>query len=90
MVYNLRNQFANPIILYDRPEDINLYELFYCEMGDGEISDAELVAALGYDSWEDMPCPGYKMTAGEMDRLLVEYTGRSLEETNKVGLDQFT
>ena len=88
--YNFRNQFANPIILYDRPEDINLYELFYCEMGDGEISDAELVAALGYDSWEDMPCPGYKMTAGEMDRLLVEYTGRSLEETNKVGLDQFT
>ena len=88
--YNFRNQFANPIILYDRPEDINLYELFYCEMGDGEISDAELAAALGYDSWEDMPCPGYKMTAGEMERLLVEYTGRSLEETNKVGLDQFT
>ncbi len=89
-LYNFRNQFANPLILYDRPEDIDLYELFYCEMGDGEISDAELTAAFGFDTWEDMPCPGYKMTAGEIDRLLVEYTGRSLEETNKVGLDQFT
>ena len=87
--YNIRNQFANPTILYDRPEDIDLYELFYCEPG-SDITDYEIKTVFEYDNWDDMPCPAYKITDQWMDERLKEYTGLTLEETNKVGLDDFT
>lgn len=76
--YTIRNQFINAEFnLYDKPEDINLYELFYC---DGEV----------YDDPENDVCPSYKMTAEEMDDILREYTGLNLAQTNMVGLDKFT
>ena len=88
-VYSIRNQFANPLNLYDKPEDIDLYELFYCE--DGMVpNDAELKAAFDYDSWNDLPCPAYRLTAAEMDGILTQYTGLTLEQTNQAGLDSFT
>ncbi len=86
--YNIRNQFANPAILYDRAEDIDLYQLFYLESAD--ITDYELKTVFGYDSWDDLPCPAYKLTADWMDERLQEYTGLTLDETNKEGLEQFT
>ncbi len=76
--YNIRNQFANPMNLYDKPEDVDLYELFYCD-GDG-LTDEEYTA-LGL---ADAPCPYYKLTPEQIDDLLKENTGLTLEQTNKV------
>ncbi len=86
--YSILNQFANPMNLYSRPEDIDLYQLFYCEPGRG-MSGAELQAAFGIGSIEEMNCPGYKLTGDGMDALLLAYTGLELEQTNKVGLGTF-
>ncbi len=87
--YSIRNQFANGAFnTYEKPEDINLYELFYLE--GSSPTDEELKGTLDYDSWEDLPCPAYKMTAQEMDEVLQEYTGLTLEQTNRVGLENFT
>lgn len=84
--YTIRNQFINSAFnLYDRPEDIDLYQLFYC---DGSIlSDAEYRAVYGQ---EEMLCPAFKLTAEEMDGILQEYTGLTLAQTNMVGLENFT
>ena len=87
--YSIRNQFASPWFSYDKPENIDLGELFYCE-GTTQFSDEELKAVLGYSGSEDLPCPAYKLTAAEIDRVLLQYTGLTLEQTNKVGLDMFT
>ena len=86
--YNIANQFGSPWFSYEKPEDIDLYELFYCA-GSTSLTDEELKAVFGYDSREDMVCPAYKLTAAEMDRVLTQYTGLTLERTNKVGLDKF-
>ncbi len=76
--YTLRNQFANPMNLYDKPEDVDLYELFYC---DGDVLTDEEYAALGL---ADAPCPYYKLTAQQIDDLLKKNIGLTLEQTNKV------
>lgn len=82
---NLRNQFLSS--LYETPEDIDLFELFYCE--GSAPSDEELRASLEMDP-DDMPCPAYKLTTAEMDALLTENLGLTLAQTNKVGLGNFT
>lgn len=83
-VYTIRNQFANPLNLYDKPEDIDIHELFYChgtELSGGE----ELQAVFGMD--ELLGAPAFKVTADEIDRVLTQYTGLTLEQTNRVNLD---
>ena len=87
-VYNIRNQFANPMNLYEKPEDINLYDLFYCD-GTTEFGDVELKSALDMERG-DLPCPAYKLTTEDIDRVLTQYVGLTLEQTNKVGLEHFT
>lgn len=81
--YNIRNQFASPINLYERPEDINLYELFYLE---GRTPTPKELRAYGVEEESDLVCPVYVITAGEMEALLEEYTGLSLEEVDLEGL----
>jgi len=85
--YVLRNQFANPIVLYDRPEDIDLYELFYCE---GSTPSDEEVRSILDTGPGGLPCPAFKLTAAEMDALLKANTGLTAAETAKKGLDGFT
>ena len=83
---NIRNQFLSST--YENPEDINLFELFYC--GDGTEQGAlspELSAAIGA---EDAPCPATVLTTAQMDAVLEEYLGLTLAETSQVGLDGFT
>lgn len=76
--YNIRNQFINAAFnLYVKPEDIDLYQLFYC--------DGTMLTEDG-----EMNCPEYKMTAEEMDKILKRYTGLTLAQTNMVGLENFT
>ena len=84
--YNIRNQFLNSAFnLYDKPEDIDLFQLFYC---DGTMLSGEEHNAIWGDG--EMNCPEYKITAEEMDEILKEHTGLTLEQTNKVGLENFT
>ncbi len=82
--YNIRNQFANPINLYDAPENIDLYELFYLE--GSAPSDEELKTEFGgegYESWDDLPCPAYKLTKAEMDEILKANMGLTLADTGE-------
>ena len=87
-IYSILNQFANPTNLYSRAEDIDLYQLFYCESE--EMSDADFQAAFDVGSIAEMNCPGYKLTVDGMNALLAAHTGLELEQTNKVGLNGFT
>ncbi len=86
--FNIHNQFLSST--YETPEDIDLYELFYCGTGlpggaGGEERQA-VVDVLGFDADTDLTkCP-----AGEMDQVLRENTGLTLEETHQVGLEGFT
>lgn len=90
--YSIRNQFLNS--LYEQPEDIDLFELFYCGIPDSETyngintpSDEELRLVYG-DTLPD--CARYKATTADMDGVLKEYTGLTVAETNGVGLENFT
>lgn len=83
---NIRNQFLSST--YENPEDVDLFELFYCGDGteQGELSP-EISAAIGA---EDAPSPATVLTTAQMDAVLEEYLGLTLAETNQVGLDHFT
>lgn len=90
--FNFHNQFLTS--LYARPEDIDLYELFYC--GDGKPSEGlpateeewQMVWDLGNGGHEP-DCAASKQTHAELDQALLEHMGLSLDQTNKVGLDGY-
>lgn len=89
---NIHNQFLTS--LYERPEDIDLFELFYCGIPDSETyndintpSDEELRLVYG----NTLPdCARYKATSADMDGILEEYMGLTVAETSGVGLENFT
>lgn len=91
--YNIRNQFFSS--LYEKPEDIDLFQLFYCGIPEGEISvtrsapesEAELQQVYG---GPDSMCPTYKLTTAEMDALLFQYTELTVADTQGLGLEHFT
>lgn len=83
--YNIRNQFLSST--YEKPEDIDLYGLFYCE--GSTPSDEEIRTILNSDP-SDLPCPAYKLTTAEMDEVLTQYMGLTLDKTSQIGLEQFT
>lgn len=76
------------------PADVDLHELFYDGIpGQGWADREELIALSGEDlSTEDGDWPGPgtdRLPRQEMDRVLRQYFGLSLEETAKRGLDSF-
>ena len=84
----LHNQFLT--CLYAGPQDINLFDLFYNGVGTWEApSQAELeqLGVLAVDG--SQICPTYKLTTAAMDAFLLENTGLTLAQTNKVDLDAF-
>ena len=84
----LHNQFLT--CLYAGPQDINLFDLFYNGAGTWEApSQAELeqLDVLAEDG--SQICPTYKLTTAAMDAFLLENTGLTLAQTNKVDLDAF-
>ncbi|MDY3280966.1 M56 family metallopeptidase [Dysosmobacter sp.] len=86
--HSIRNQFLSST--YETPEDIDLYELFYCgSFTPGVIGDEELAIVGSFDSQGQEICPTVKITAEAMDEVLLEYTGLHLTETNQVNLDRF-
>ena len=91
--FNIHNQFLNS--LYDAPEKIDLFELFYCGIPDREIpaataskESAEELRQVYGDTLPD--CATYKLTTAEMDSLLSKYTGLTLAKTNRVSLQKYT
>lgn len=87
--FNIRNQFLNS--LYDRPEDIDLYNLFYCGSGLPEtISDQELAEEGNWAADGELICPLEKNSRANMDAVLTQYAGLTVEETNQVGLEGFS
>lgn len=86
--HTLHNQFLT--CLYAGPQDINLFDLFYNGIGTWEApSQAELeqLGVLAADG--SQICPTYKLTTAAMDAFLLENTGLTLAQTNKVDLDAF-
>lgn len=70
---------------YDRPQDIDLYVLFYHGLDAWpEFSQAEY-DALGWNEYGEK----FRVTTAQMNGVLQQYTGLTLEQTNGVGLDKF-
>lgn len=75
---------------YSTPREINLFQLFYNGTGGeaDQISEEELAMLTEMDSaapYQDV----FRITAGEMDAFLQEKLGIGLEDTQKVGLEDF-
>lgn len=87
---NIRNQFLSS--LYDTPEKIDLYALFYCGSGQWvfptEAELADLIAQSGRSRAPDCGCD--KIRRIDMDAVLKKYTGLTLADTDKTGLSKFT
>lgn len=86
--YSIRNQFLNS--LYEKPEDIDLFELFYCGTGiDAPMTDEELRQVGSFDTAGELICPVDKMSVEAINQVLLENTGLTLEETGRIGMDYF-
>lgn len=86
--YNIRNQFLTS--LYEKPEDIDLFELFYNGTGLPEtMSDDEWQLTGSFDKNGEAICPTVKLSMANIDTVLLENTGLSMEETSQIGLDSF-
>ena len=94
--FNIHNQFLNP--LYEKPEDIDLFALFYCGIPEGEVdlSDVPDISAgwaevIRRDYGGTAPdCAMYALSTADMDAFLEKYTGLTVAETNGVGLESFS
>ena len=89
---NIRNQFLSSI--YDEPADIDLFELFYCGSGSVEtITEDELKAVMKINGFtgniDDLPCGCDKISRSVIDKVLTDFMGITLADTNKIGLDHF-
>lgn len=86
---NIRNQFLSS--LYDTPKKIDLYELFYCGSGQGGYpTEAEIAAVVAQSGGNRAPeCGCDKISGTDIDAVLTKYTGLTLDDTDKTGLDKF-
>ena len=84
---NIRNQFLSST--YAAPEEIDLFQLFYCGDGDADYAAppdgadpvALEAAMLAAEGGEDPDCPATILTTAQMDAVLEEYLGLTLAET---------
>ncbi|HOP11066.1 MAG TPA: hypothetical protein PK629_06220 [Oscillospiraceae bacterium] len=91
--FDIRNQFLSS--LYDTPEEIDLYALFYngINVTDRAEGDelADFLKANGMScSIDEVPCPCTKIKKSEMDEVLKAYMGIGLTQTYGLGLDEFS
>ena len=85
---NPHNQFLT--CLYNAPQEINLYDLFYAGGGVREAPSQEELEQLGVLAEDGSQiCPTDKFTRADMDAFLLENTGLTLAQTNQVDLDAF-
>lgn len=85
---HIHNQFLTS--LYEQPEDIDLYELFYCGTGISEtMTEVERVLVGNFDSDGSLICPTDKLSLDAIDTVLLENTGLTLDKTSKTGMEHF-
>lgn len=85
---NIHNQFLTS--LYERPEDIDLFELFYCGTGLSEtMTEMERQLTGSFDADGALICPTDKLSVDAINTVLLENTGLNLEETAQKGLEDF-
>lgn len=85
---HIHNQFLTS--LYARPEDIDLFELFYCGTGiSEEVSDGELLLVGSLDANGEKICDTDKLPVADIDTVLLENTGLTLDKTGKIGMEHF-
>lgn len=85
---HIHNQFLTS--LYERPEDIDLFELFYCGTGiSEEVSDGELLLVGSLDENGVKICDTDRLPVADIDTVLLENTGLTLDETSKTGMEHF-
>lgn len=87
---NIRNQFLSSI--YESPEKIDMFQLFYCGSGIEEFpTEAERTAVVAYNGWDMEPdCACTKVSRSNMDAMLSKYIGLTLSDTEKIGLENFS
>lgn len=87
---NIHNQFLSST--YDKPENINLYELLY--NGTGPRTEEEMARITAedissyiakYGHWAT-EVPTIKLPVKKINEVLLKNTGLLLDETNKIGL----
>ena len=86
---NIRNQFLSS--QYGAPEDIDLFELFYCGTGLPEtVNESELrQAATTHRSFTEMELDLTASSRENISAVLLENTGLTLEQTHQTGLEKF-
>lgn len=89
---NIRNQFMSSI--YNEPSDIDLASLFYCGTGSfqaiAEYELKEVMEKAGVaGSIDELPCGCDKISRSDMNKVLSENMGITLEYTKNIGLDHF-
>lgn len=85
---HIHNQFLTS--LYEQPEDIDLYELFYCGTGISEtMTEVERVLVGNFDLDGSLICPTDKLSLDAIDTVLLENTGLTLNKTSKTGMEHF-
>ena len=87
---NIRNQFLSS--QYGAPEDIDLFELFYCGTGLPEtVNESELrqAAATTHRSFTEMELDLTASSRENINAVLLENTGLTLEQTHQTGLEKF-
>jgi len=87
---NIRSQFLSST--YERPEKIDMLQLFYCGSGIEEFStEEERAAVVAYNKWDMEPdCACMKISRSNMESVLGKYIGLTLADTDKIGLENFT
>lgn len=87
---NIRNQFLSSI--YESPEKVDMFQLFYCGSGIEEFpAEVERAAVVAYNDWDTEPdCACTKISRTNMDAVLSKYMGLTFSDTEKTGLKNFT
>lgn len=87
---NIRNQFLSSI--YESPEKVDMFQLFYCGSGIEEFpAEAERAAVVAYNGWDMEPdCACTKVSRSNMDAMLSKYIGLTLSDTEKIGLENLS
>lgn len=90
--FNGDNNFPNQFLtsFYDKPEDIDLIQLFYNSGETWESVTEEERTAIMKTIGQDVEWGIIKISSSNMNKILLKYMGITLEETNKIGLDSFT
>ena len=85
----IRNHFL--ACEYERPEDISLYDLFYCGVfgADAGMDIPETVRAQAGQDAQDADCPVDILPVTVMDEILRQYTGKGFQDMDMTTLEGF-